>query len=69
MWYSTVGVIVTLALGLLWAPLAAHAQQPGKLPRIGLLRPGSPPDPYVDAFRQGLRALGYVAPPGLLTWT
>jgi putative ABC transport system substrate-binding protein len=60
MWYSTVRVIVTLALGLLWAPLAAHAQQPGKLPRIGLLRPGSPPDPYVDAFRQGLRDLGYV---------
>ena len=55
MWYSTVRVIVTLALGLLWAPLAAHAQQPGKLPRIGLLRPGSPPDPYVDAFRQGLQ--------------
>jgi putative tryptophan/tyrosine transport system substrate-binding protein len=24
------------------------------------LRPGSPPDPYVDAFRQGLRDLGYV---------
>jgi putative ABC transport system substrate-binding protein len=60
MWCSTVVVIVTLALGLLWAPLAAHAQQPGKPPRIGLLRPGSPPDPYVDAFRQGLRDLGYV---------
>jgi putative ABC transport system substrate-binding protein len=60
MWCSTVGIIVTLALGLLWAPLAAHAQQPEKLPRIGLLRPGSPPDPYVDAFRQGLRDLGYV---------
>jgi putative ABC transport system substrate-binding protein len=60
MWYSTVRGIVPLALGRLWAPLAVHAQQPGKLPRIGLLRPGSPPAPYVDAFRQGLRDLGYV---------
>jgi putative ABC transport system substrate-binding protein len=39
---------------------SAEAQQPKKVPRIGLLRPGSPPDPYVDAFRQGLRDLGYV---------
>src|SRR5262245_19370537 len=30
------------------------------MPRVGLLRPGTPPDPYVDAFRQGLRDLGYV---------
>ena len=60
MWCSTVGVIATLAFVLLWAPLAAHAQQPEKLQQIGLLRPGSPPDPYVDAFRQGLRDLGYV---------
>jgi putative ABC transport system substrate-binding protein len=37
-----------------------QAQQPKKVPRIGLLRPGSLPDPYVDAFRQGLRDLGYV---------
>src|SRR5262249_56855279 len=40
--------------------LVTDAQQVTKLPRVGLLRPGSPPDPYVDAFRQGLRDLGYV---------
>jgi len=49
-----------LVLSLLAAPLAASAQQPAKIPRVGLLRPGVPPDPYVDVFRQGLRDLGYV---------
>jgi putative ABC transport system substrate-binding protein len=54
-----------LALSLLGALLFAlcgsvEAQQPVKLPRIGLLRVGSPPDPFVEAFREGLRDLGYV---------
>lgn len=56
----TLGPIVTLAGAILAAPLTAGAQQPAKVPRIGILRPGSPPDPLVDAFRQGLRELGYV---------
>ena len=51
---------VVLTLDLLAAPLAAEAQQPAKIPRIGILRSGSPPDPFVEAFRQGLRELGYV---------
>jgi len=54
------GMISVLALGLLAAPIAAEAQQPAKVPRIGLLTPGSPGDPFIEAFRQGLRALGYV---------
>jgi hypothetical protein len=33
------------SLGLLAVPLAAEAQPAGKMPRIGVLRPGSPPDP------------------------
>ena len=45
---------------LLALSFPAEAQQPKKVPRVGLLRPGSPPDPYADAFRQGLRDLGYV---------
>ena len=49
----------TVAVGFLIAPLDADAQPAGKSPRIGVLRPGSPPDPLVDAFRQGLRELGY----------
>ncbi len=55
---GTVTAALVTVLGLL--PLAADAQQATKVPRVGLLRPGSPPDPYVDAFRQGLRDLGYV---------
>jgi len=43
-------------------PLAARAQQAGKLPTVGFLN-GATPDgyaPYVAAFREGLRRAGYV---------
>jgi putative tryptophan/tyrosine transport system substrate-binding protein len=56
----TIGLLITLALGLLMAPLAAEAQRPGKLPRIGVLTPLSAPNPLIEAFRQGLHDLGYV---------
>lgn len=48
-------------LGLL-APLLSHAQQPAKLARIGLLSPFPPAaaTAWHDAFRQGLRDLGWV---------
>src|SRR5438552_13474342 len=49
-----------LAGGLLAAPLAAEAQEAGKVARIGVLNSGSPPAPFVEAFKQGLRELGYV---------
>src|SRR4029434_11127658 len=51
--------LVILALSLLFAPLAAEAQEAGKVARIGMLG-GPPSDPFVEAFRQGLRELGYV---------
>jgi putative tryptophan/tyrosine transport system substrate-binding protein len=45
-------------------PLTARAQQPAKIPRIGVLLTGWPQSPEtlapIDAFRQGLRQLGYV---------
>ena len=42
-------------------PAGAWAQQPGKVPRIGFLFHGSPgSSKEIDAFRQGLRELGYV---------
>jgi len=45
---------------LLAAPLAAEAQQAAKVPRIGFLFFGSlGPSRELDAFRQGLRELGY----------
>ena len=41
-------------------PLAARAQQRERMARIGVLWPGAPPDKWDEAFRQGLRAHGYV---------
>ena len=57
-----IGVAVVLALGLALAPLAVGAQQAGKVTRIGLLISASSigAAPFADAFRQGLRELGYV---------
>jgi putative ABC transport system substrate-binding protein len=55
------GLIGTLALGILAAPLAADAQPPVKVPRIGWLFTGDPARlPPLEGFRQGLRELGYV---------
>src|SRR2546430_5506464 len=50
---------LAIALNLLAAPLAAEAQQAGKIPRIGYLSVFSP-NPLDDEFRRGLRDLGYV---------
>src|SRR5215471_2766781 len=43
-------------------PLAARAQQPGKLPTIGFLVSGTPSShgPWVAAFVQRLRELGWI---------
>jgi putative ABC transport system substrate-binding protein len=50
-----------LVLGLLAAPLIAEAQQPStKTARIGYVSLRSGPEPHDEAFRQGLRELGYV---------
>jgi len=55
---------VILVLGLLAAPLVAKAQQPAKVPRVGLLLTPSAEHPIAQAslaaFRQGLRERGYV---------
>jgi putative tryptophan/tyrosine transport system substrate-binding protein len=53
---SILVAVVLLALGVI-----AQAQQPKKVPRIGILSPlSSSADDLLDAFRQGLRELGYV---------
>jgi putative ABC transport system substrate-binding protein len=61
---SAIGLMLTLALSLLVAPLAAEEQQGAKRHRIGFLSPSSPADPrtqrFLEAFRQGLRELGWV---------
>jgi putative ABC transport system substrate-binding protein len=61
MWCSTLGCIITLTLSLLVASLAAEAQQAMKVHQIGVLLETTPGrDPYVGAFLEGMRALGYV---------
>ena len=52
--------MIVLLVEVLAAPLAARAQQPARAPRIGYLESGAPGTPLVEAFRQGLRELGYV---------
>jgi putative tryptophan/tyrosine transport system substrate-binding protein len=43
-------------------PIAAWAQLPGGIPRIGILWPGAsaPAPPRLESFRQGLRELGFI---------
>jgi putative ABC transport system substrate-binding protein len=41
-------------------PSRALAQKPSTPPRIGWLSAGSEPDPFLVAFREGLRSLGYI---------
>ena len=60
MWYSTVGVIVTLILSILMVPLAAAAQPLVKSPRIGYLSTGGQVPCTSRTFLQGLHDLGYV---------
>jgi ABC-type uncharacterized transport system substrate-binding protein len=66
MWCRAVGLIMTLTLSLLAALLAAHAQSGAQMPRLGVLAPGTPPQPWVEVLRQGLRDLGYVESQNLI---
>jgi putative ABC transport system substrate-binding protein len=57
---SAVGLILTAMLFALC--ISAEAQQPKKIPRIGVLYSGSPSSTAAqrEAFRQGLRDLGFI---------
>jgi putative ABC transport system substrate-binding protein len=58
---TLVGLLVLLTLGVLLVSSATAAQPPSTVHRVGWLSAGSPHgDPGIEAFRQGLRALGYV---------
>jgi putative ABC transport system substrate-binding protein len=57
---KTVRLLVMLALVILTAPLAAHAQPLAKMPRIGYLSLGAGPSDLYEAFKQGLRDLGWM---------
>ncbi len=62
--HSALVVTLVLSFGILLAPLAAGAQQAGKVWRIGYLGSTPPTTPEVvrnlEAFRQGLRERGWV---------
>jgi ABC-type uncharacterized transport system substrate-binding protein len=61
MGYSAVGCIVTLTLSLLGMPLAAVAQPPTHVYRIGYLLGGTrEQEPYLEAFLEAMGTLGYV---------
>ena len=51
---------VLVAVMLLAGAIASEAQQTAKIPRIGYLAARSVPEPRDEAFRSGLRDLGYV---------
>ena len=48
---------IASAVSVLAAPLAAEAQPPSKVPRVGVMVGGAPT--LLAGFRQGLRELGY----------
>jgi ABC-type uncharacterized transport system substrate-binding protein len=60
----TIGLLITLALGLLWVPLAAEALPARKTPRIGVLSsfdpPGGPDWQQELPFLHAPRELGWV---------
>jgi len=58
---SDLRLLISISCALFFALcVPAEAQQPGKIPRIGfIMADSSGSDPRVDAFRQGLRELGY----------
>ena len=58
---STIGLLVTFGISLLWTPLTARAQPPSARPLIGFLdgKSQSSGQGLTSAFQQGLRELGY----------
>jgi putative ABC transport system substrate-binding protein len=57
-----IGLALILALSVTLAPLGADAQQPAKIPRVGVLQPGTPASAthLFEAFKQAMREQGYV---------
>jgi len=55
-----VNLSLVVALFILVPPLDAHAQSTSKVHRLGVLSGASAGSPVLEAFREGLRELGYV---------
>ncbi len=60
MTYRNIVHLVILSFCVLVAAFVTEAQQAEQVYRIGVLSPGSPPPGPLEAFREGLRDLGYV---------
>jgi putative ABC transport system substrate-binding protein len=62
LWHTTAALILALAFGLLAPPHAGTSQAPAKVYRIGVLGAATASGyaRQIEAFRQGLRDLGYV---------
>jgi putative ABC transport system substrate-binding protein len=59
LWVTTI-FVAALGLGFAATAHTAEAQRVGRVPRIGFLSPGGAAAAPNEAFRQGLRELGYV---------
>ena len=59
---QTLRLIAVIGLAIFMSEAAVHAQQPKKIPRIGVLVPTSPTiyAARIKAFQQGLREHGYI---------
>jgi putative tryptophan/tyrosine transport system substrate-binding protein len=58
---AAIAICLAVALSILAAPITAEAQQVGKIAQIGYLAPNLAASRHLpEAFRQGLRNLGYV---------
>jgi putative ABC transport system substrate-binding protein len=54
-------ILLSIALTLSLVPAAAHAQQPSRIPILGVLVPSiDASDPLIDAMRSSLRELKYI---------
>src|SRR5271156_4152396 len=53
-------LIGLLVSAIVMLPCTAHAQKPpGNMYHLGILQPGAPPEPLVDALQERLKELGY----------
>src|SRR5262245_66425706 len=52
-------LLIVCGAAITW-PFAANAQQQRAMPRVGVLVAESAPHPFTEAFRSGMRELGYV---------
>ncbi len=53
-------LLLAVVSSVVWTGFTAEAEQATKVPRLGILWPRSADDSVLEAFRQGMRELGYV---------